>query len=432
MRQPRRTRRAASSSQLPAMIFASLISVSLGLTLMSERSHGQAPSPTSPTPARERAMLKAHASSTRATPSQTIFPKSPATVRFNHNTHAGQACTSCHAQALTSTKPDDALQPGMSACIACHSDAKTTPQLNQCSGCHISYQVNADSASITTAEQWRAVRPAPMIPTKTTARIKFSHAKHTAHLRGKEDKAINAACTSCHTMDARGESSMPQAAQCASCHQGTVASDTCASCHLQATSGRLETSWKTPGQLVPTKLLPDDHSADWIKRHGAVALAQADDCMSCHAEQTCASCHQARGAVPRSVHPPNFLTIHRVAARSQEANCTSCHSQQTFCASCHTRTQNITAEDYAPPTRRKFHPPGWLARGASQNHGLMAKRNIDECASCHQEQDCLSCHRGISPHPATYQLSCKRALEANPRPCVACHQDLQRLQTLCR
>lgn len=435
MRQLRRTQRSlkALKPQLPAMLFASLMSVSLGLTLISERSHGQAPSPTTQKPARERAFLKAHSSATASpatTADKTIYPKAPASVRFNHAKHAQVACSSCHTQALTSAKSADVLHPSMSACSGCHSDTKTKPQLNECAACHISYQVNATEATITTAEQWRAIRPAPMLPAKASPRLKFSHA---AHMRaGQDAKTTSAACTSCHAIDAQGAATMPQAAQCASCHNGSLASDTCSSCHLQAPSGRLVTSWKTPGALTPTKLLPSDHSVDWIKRHGTVALAQGDDCMSCHAEQTCASCHQARGATPRSAHPPNFLAIHRIAARSQEANCTSCHSQQTFCASCHTRTLNITAEDYAPPTRRKFHPPGWLDKGAGQNHGLMAKRNIDECASCHQEQDCLSCHRGISPHPATYQLSCKRALEANPRPCLACHQDTQRLQSLCR
>lgn len=402
-----------------ALSFAALIACAVSGALLGDL-YGQA----GPAAKAQDRMAQAHSAGRSAA----IYPAAAAKaqLRFDHGKHAAQPCTSCHAQAQTSAKSQDSLAPTMQACASCHGDSsapafKRAP-LHDCKSCHLNYAIEA-AAPITTAAQWQAVRPAPMIAPRPQAKLKFSHAAHQQQ-----------PCASCHGADARGQMTSPEATQCATCHNDTIASAACTTCHLEAAGarGRIQTQWRAPGQLSPTKLLPDNHSVDWLKRHGAIALSSGADCLSCHAEQSCASCHQARGATPRSVHPPNFLVIHRVAAQSQEANCTSCHSQQTFCASCHIRTDHVIAQEHAPPPKRSFHPPGWLNSASANNHGVMAKRNINDCASCHQEQDCLSCHRGISPHPATYALSCKRQLEANPAPCAQCHTDLSRIKSLCR
>lgn len=184
------------------------------------------------------------------------------------------------------------------------------------------------------------------------------------------------------------------------------------------------------------RLLPANHTVDWIARHGQISRVQAQECSSCHTEQDCASCHIEQLAAPFQVHPPNFITIHSIDARQNLANCTDCHRVDSFCQQCHVQSKFSPIPTHTPPagpgfSQMGFHPPGWLDSGLSNNHGVMARRNITDCASCHQEQDCVTCHIGINPHPAEFRFECRRWLDANARPCAQCHGDLSSLRALC-
>lgn len=169
------------------------------------------------------------------------------------------------------------------------------------------------------------------------------------------------------------------------------------------------------------RLRPDDHTVAWMQRHGTVARAGASDCMSCHQEDDCATCHTADLAEPFSVHPPNFTLVHALDARLSPQNCTSCHQVETFCTQCHMRTGVSAIDGFRPPTRTQFHPAGWLDAQNPANHGVQARRDITDCASCHREQDCVSCHVGINPHPPEFRLDCASWLRADPRSCAQCH-----------
>jgi hypothetical protein len=181
----------------------------------------------------------------------------------------------------------------------------------------------------------------------------------------------------------------------------------------------------------PVRLRPRNHEVGWVERHGVVARASSSDCMSCHQEEDCASCHVENLAEPFSVHPPNFEVVHAVDARLDQDNCTDCHKVETFCASCHIRTRVSAIEPDDPPARVEFHPPGWIDPSSPNNHGVAARRNITECASCHQERDCVTCHQGINPHPPQFRLNCGRWLKADARACATCHTDLQGLRSRC-
>lgn len=181
----------------------------------------------------------------------------------------------------------------------------------------------------------------------------------------------------------------------------------------------------------PARLRPRNHEVGWLERHGVAARAMSNDCMSCHQEEDCSSCHTENLAKPLTVHPPNFETIHAIDARLDQDNCTDCHKVENFCTACHIRTRVSAIEPNDPPTRLEFHPPGWLNASSPNNHGVAARRNITDCASCHQERDCVTCHQGINPHPPQFRLNCGRWLEADPRACVTCHADLSLLKQRC-
>lgn len=360
-----------------------------------------------------------------------VFPKVDSDIRFDHSRHAEVACTSCHAGAVASKRASESLVPPMAACAECHA-ADAEPTLASCQGCHDGYAVTAE-APVSEAADWQAVRPAPMPAARRPTRIRFDHAAHITRLvaRGGPAATAEATCQGCHSADAAGRPSMPAMTDCTSCHDGARAPGTCQTCHPTAETGQIRTDFIDPTTGDTQRLMPTNHEVAWDTRHGAVARANPDACTSCHVEDDCSSCHDAVLAEPFAVHPPNFKVVHAVAARSQMGECTDCHDLDTFCTSCHVRLEVTAIPGNRPPPGRAVHPPGWLDATMPNNHGVMARREITECASCHVEDDCVACHRGVNPHPPGFTADCQRWLEANASACTKCHTDLQTLRMRC-
>ena len=337
-------------------------------------------------------------------PSRAVYPSRPSALTFSHARHSETPCATCHAGASSSARARDELTPKMEVCATCHAE-DASPRLSDCSGCHVSYSPEVAGA-VSAPEHWRAVSPAPMILKRPTPNLSFSHSRHS-----------KTPCASCHGGAAAPR--MPLMQECASCHDGKAADATCSSCHPSSRGGPITTSFSDPMTGDTVRLTPTDHTVDWIARHGPISRTQPDACATCHVESSCSDCHQARGAKPLVVHPPNYTAIHSVAARADEANCRDCHDTQTFCGACVTASARVWQAPNRPPARRTFHPPGWR----DADHGPAARRNIDDCASCHQERDCVSCHQGVNPHPSNFASTCATWLQANPTPCLQCHTD---------
>lgn len=202
-------------------------------------------------------------------------------------------------------------------------------------------------------------------------------------------------------------------------------------CSPSRADGEWEASQATDYLAAQYQLLPENHLVDWMQRHSHVARAQSQDCMDCHREQDCTSCHNEYAARPYTVHPPNYIVVHSMDARLDTANCTSCHQVETFCTTCHIQANVALIPPSQPPVRLAVHPPGWLDAAHPGNHGVLARRNIADCASCHTETDCITCHVGINPHPPDFRLDCAGWLKANPRPCAQCHGNMAALHALC-
>ncbi len=140
---------------------------------------------------------------------------------------------------------------------------------------------------------------------------------------------------------------------------------------------------------------------------------------------------------PTRIHPGDFLSTHPVMARRDETHCTSCHTTQQFCTECHARLglSPIAAPDVRSPVR--YHPPSAVWSRGPNLHGVEARRSMQSCASCHAEDDCVTCHGslglggGVSPHPPGFAASCRTALETNSHACATCHGDLETLRTRC-
>jgi hypothetical protein len=427
--------------------------------------------------------------------------------RFPHRRHEKlfPTCTGCHAGITTGVAAS--AFPNAESCTGCHNgtDAKvvtwTGPSRTpsnlrfqhvtheqraraagdslDCLGCH---GVGADRA----ARPWMVVQRAP------PAECITCHAHQApAHL------AAAARCETCHVplvravalsdsaiarfskpashddpgwISAHKPATATDAARCATCHT----TESCARCHVNVATLGAATALGSDARVArlvrgrpPVYPVPATHRDQaFAIRHGALAKAAIGNCANCHAQQSCTSCHLGRLAanviarLPRAspstapgvqlrgidpafppalmrtafahavadtvtptrvrVHSAGFERAHAAAASSGQLDCAGCH-QQRFCTTCHQGNGD-----------RRYHQFNFVARHASD-----AYARETSCASCHNtETFCRACHRESGLGGAVARNRAGAAHGAQPlwllqhgqaarqglQSCASCHQ----------
>ena len=137
-----------------------------------------------------------------------------------------------------------------------------------------------------------------------------------------------------------------------------------------------------------------------------------DDCMRCHQQQgkpnDCATCHRdIRTDVPPRTHQQLWKRVHgkvvRGASEARIDNCALCHTQSA-CATCH---QDVPPDNHDNYFRRR-------------GHGLFARMDRQNCATCHRSDSCDACHAEVRPLNHTGMWGGTRSNH-----CVSCHFPLQ-------
>lgn len=367
----------------------------------------------------------------RSGPSYAIIPTQHIPLQFDHARHvvlAGVTCASCHAAAVTSDRSADRLVPPESTCTPCHSIdrqdiARVATPAARCDACHVGFDPTR-----------------PLIIARVDfppSNLNFSHRAHLA--RGQR-------CQDCHgnmrsvALGTRLE--LPTMQTCLACHRaGATARAACDTCHLTEPDGVLRTHF-AEGVLNPPEWMTGlHHDADFWVNHRAVAADDGQRCATCHREGECIACHDGR-VRDRRDHPGDYVMLHATEARQNANACTSCHRTSTFCETCHLRMGVAEASATAARALGRFHPPTGVWSGrvvTAQHHAVEGRRSLTTCVSCHSERDCTSCHAstgmggaGISPHPPGWQSRCGLLLHAASRSCSQCHDDLGRLEMVCR
>jgi hypothetical protein len=298
--------------------------------------------------------------------------------RFPHKTHIDTnsvTCRSCHAPILERTQTGEPNSPDYAICRRCH-------QTNVGPGAKYAYDIRSTRSASPQVEH-----------------VIFSHKAHLERSRGQ--------CVRCHRVgaesDARPAMLLPAMADCLTgCHQNDYDRLSCTRCH---TSGQL-------ARLRPVTDVP--HGDSYVRRHGADAARASRLCQTCHAESFCADCHDTATGVKVELrrlddirreygHRADFVTRHAIEARSSPSSCMRCH-QPSSCDSCHVRNRvSGNARDAV-----SHHPAGWVGNDTHNPsfHGRAARRQILECAACHDQgpaTNCIRCHRvgayGGNPHP---------------------------------
>lgn len=377
-------------------------------------------------------------------------------VRFDHAEHAGEleasgdeafSCESCHSDLTTGRMSVDESEE-LETCWSCHAherdDHYAQEEAGDCSVCHVPL-----------AESGFDRLRLEALPTPAGHEGRdFLLEEH-----GEEVGSDAGRCATCHTQDrcvaCHVDASLPEiaalasapgtmelpawhaeypepanhgtaefervhapeaATECATCHT----SDDCASCHLAplpetaaSLPGRAEA--EAPGVRLVAEAPRSHESLFFMEAHSHLAAAGPAECATCHTESYCVDCHD--GASDGGYHPPNFVSLHPAEAFGQGQECATCHNTAAFCRACH---QEVGLESRGR-LGAGYHDaePLFLLR-----HGQAARQNLESCASCHEQRDCVQCHGvlgafQVSPHTADFDA--EAAWARSPRTCFACH-----------
>jgi nitrate/TMAO reductase-like tetraheme cytochrome c subunit len=177
-------------------------------------------------------------------------------------------------------------------------------------------------------------------------------------IRMPHDRHINQnnlECVDCHDHTAHaapGQASSVSMAPCTMCHEQTSDPNRCDFCHYTPPEGA-------------------SHPTDFLDEHGALAVANEQDCLRCHHNKAdfCDGCH----AKPTPGHySGNWPYAHGLEAKKDRARCLGCHSEKQLCDQCHTVD----------------HPADWAI-----SHAPIAAKGDRSCLVCHPRQMCVDCHR---------------------------------------
>ncbi len=388
---------------------------------------------------------------------------------FPHERHAGlfPLCTGCHEGVPTGDRSE--FYPEADACALCHDGV---------------LQVEVD---------W-------LPPSRRVTNLRFEHDEHPqftsdpeqscgrCHSQPEGDRMsvtgdiqldlcwlchqatshkVDAPCTLCHVplaesglgladiesismpedhedeaflVEAHGQMATSGVERCATCHT----QDRCVACHVDTERPEIQTLQPAPvgmelPPLVSYYVEPATHEDDgWFGEHGL--QASRDACATCHTQDDCLSCHIAPvpsaietlplraqvmapgvGVMPHA--PPNheslfFLGSHTTFAASDPGNCATCHDD-TFCVSCH-----------EGPSDGGYHPPGFVAQHSASAFGRDA-----ECTNCHSsEAFCRECHTqsgltgfgrlgpGYHSAGALWLIRHGQAARQGLESCISCHK----------
>jgi hypothetical protein len=264
---------------------------------------------------------------------------------------------------------------------------------------------------------------------------------------------------------------LPGLESCLACHGAGAAhleQASCVPCHRPLTG--------IPGlsaeRIAAFPAPPNHASPAFLSEHGPLAERDLSRCATCHARETCESCHPnaesvaairaleadarvlpqarriaARWPRPASHDDPAWLAEHGRGEQAIES-CGNCHVRES-CEACH--LDGLASLDRLPAARAGGPQGALVARarpadhhpGFASAHGTAALTQAN-CATCHAPALCESCHdpdgipsaldasvatlRGPTFHPPNFVE--RHAAEAYGREadCSGCHSN----ETFCR
>lgn len=250
--------------------------------------------------------------------------------------------------------------------------------------------------------------------------VGFSHALHVE---------VGLDCADCHGED--GAPLPPELDTCLMCHED-IDPDKPVELHAATVMAaiRPRPAWSDDVLFGHQDHL--DAGLDCASCHGGIAEATRlpdpalvqtmADCTACHEQQglvtaNCQTCHSELSAeVPPANHRANWTRMHGPVFRNSSGatvdDCAMCHTD-TSCSSCHLSEA----------------PANHTNTFRQRTHGVSASIDREGCDTCHQQASCMSCHESTRPqsHRAGFGgkqsghcLSCH--FPVTNQSCGVCHQ----------
>ncbi|HTF91191.1 MAG TPA: cytochrome c3 family protein [Planctomycetota bacterium] len=258
-------------------------------------------------------------------------------------------------------------------------------------------------------------------------RYAFSHQVHVSQ-EGLD-------CVSCHeSADVSDDPGMPSLDTCSACHETIDAAkppERRVASLFEAGRFKAAHESKLDEEQVFSHKRHVTAKQDCKACHAGIESNQAigpeiavtmERCVDCHAQRqvanACATCHtQIRDDQAPASHQRNWKQMHGQVVRAHSEmtgdNCALCH-KESLCITCH--------RDEPPRSHNNF----FRMRG----HGVAAMMDRQSCATCHEPDSCETCHaevlpmshRGLWGAPKdTHCLTCHFPLPSEG--CIVCHKD---------
>jgi hypothetical protein len=127
-----------------------------------------------------------------------------------------------------------------------------------------------------------------------------------------------------------------------------------------------------------------------------------------------------RDSHPKS-HRSDFISIHPIQAQNNQQQCIRCHDQK-YCNSCHSRfpkgSLKIKSHNPAGADHQIYAATNWRSEHTSE-----ARRNLQSCQTCHPDGDvCIKCHSSgkVRPHPRNWKAGNMKD-RSGGKVCLKCH-----------
>ncbi|MDX1624529.1 MAG: cytochrome c3 family protein [Gemmatimonadota bacterium] len=347
---------------------------------------------------------------------------------FPHRAHEGlfPTCEGCHRGVATGDT---------SAIVSIDPDG--------CASCH-------DGTELERVE-WEG-------PELRPTNLEFSHPEHESELEREGERALD--CTGCHRppgAEIRMAVGPPRPETCFECHapgaEHYAMEVDCSTCHLP-----LAAATGLPVERIAGIPEPSSHGeSGFLFAHGGRAVEEAADCAVCHTRDSCERCHLNAADVPaiaRLPGDPRVATLvaekpgewpepeshqredwpwtHEEAAIEEIAECANCHARSS-CAACHGEGQpriasRLPEAQVAGPAGVRIAEAEAMPVGHNETffdrHATAATIGVPDCASCHEEKECIACHDGVDRpgfHPLAFVVDHGAEAFANRTECEACH-----------
>lgn len=317
---------------------------------------------------------------------------------------AGQICTDCHGGTdLGSIHASATLEPGKASCLVCH-DATSTPQSNDCTVCHFTFDQHYDQ--VKHESSW----------TLANCNASGCHSSRDLMTVHNDHRTIDEgefACSGCH------DSTRPEVIS--AIQSGLTG---CGDCHSGAseTQGHRAVHWAEP-------LLQDADGPNYSYYTGSMGSQPTGDCAGCHVSNVI---DEHMGII--DAESGNPIRLPRKDRNGVALTCASCHDSldmkvrtailagDTKCDACHV-THGPIQMDHASTFIDQ--PPVDCAASGCHTSSLVAEHNGTYTVTTPSGQTltgCDVCHAYYEPPRGTVVQD---AIEIdNDVRCTACHSGL--------